>query len=97
MTRQTLLPLTLRDGGSGAGAFAHLLDERVHITWPYLKEAVVVAVSDAREKITGRNVHTPHTSSEWGAEVQRVAHEAGGSVVLSPLAHWPVGLPLLAE
>ena len=32
------------EGGGGAGAYAHLLNQRVHIAWPYLKEAMVVAV-----------------------------------------------------
>ena len=63
-------------GGSGAGAYAHLLHSRVHVGWPYLREAMVVAVSDAREKITGaRGVRTPHGASEWNAETQRTANE----------------------
>ena len=63
------------EGASGAAAYAHLLNRRVHIDWPYLKEAMVVAVSDKSEKIAGRGVRTPHSSSEWGSEVQRAAHE----------------------
>lgn len=64
------------EGGVGAAAYAHLINQRVHISWPYLKEAMVVAVSDQREKITARGVRTPHGSAEWGAEVQKTAHEA---------------------
>ena len=56
------------DGGGGASAYAHLVNQRVHIAWPYLKEAMVVAVSDQREKITGRGVRTPHGSSEWAGK-----------------------------
>jgi hypothetical protein len=39
--------LTGGDGGGGGGAvsYAHLLNQRVHIAWPYLQEVMVVAVS----------------------------------------------------
>ena len=63
------------EGSHGAASYAHLINRRVHIDWPYLKEAVVVAVSDKSEKITGRGVRVSHSSSEWGSEVQRAAHE----------------------
>ena len=39
-------------GGDGrGGSLAHLLGRRVHVGWPYLREAMVVAVSDKSEKI----------------------------------------------
>ena len=63
------------DGSAGAAGFAHLLGRRVHVGWPYLREAMVVAVSDKSEKIVGRGVRTSHGSSEWGAETQRAANE----------------------
>ena len=68
--------VALRDGGdrsAGAAGLAHLLGRRVHVGWPYLREAMVVAVSDKSEKIVGRGVRTSHGSSEWSAETQRAA------------------------
>ena len=63
------------DGSDGAAGLAHLLGRRVHVGWPYLREAMVVAVSDKSEKIVGRGVRTSHGSSEWSAETQRAANE----------------------
>ena len=63
------------DDSTRAAAFAHLLGRRVFISWPYLKESVVVAVSDKSEKIVGKGAgRQSHSSAEWGAEAQRAAN-----------------------
>ena len=58
-----------------AAAYAHLVGRRVHIGWPYLREAAVTAVSDRREKILARGQRAPHGASEWGAAAQKTSHE----------------------
>ena len=60
---------------SSAAAYAHLVGRRVHIGWPYLREAAVTAVSDRREKILARGQRAPHGASEWGAAAQKTSHE----------------------
>ena len=60
---------------SSAAAYAHLVGRRVHIGWPYLREAAVTAVSDRREKIVARGQRAPHGASEWGAAAQKTSHE----------------------
>ena len=68
--------------GSGASDIAAvLLNKRVQIKWPYLQEALVVGVSDAKERIVpvpGKPhefASKPNNSSEWGAEMQKVTSE----------------------
>ena len=60
---------------SFAAAYAHLVGRRVHIGWPYLREASVTAVSDRREKIVARGQRAPHGASEWGSAAQKISHE----------------------
>ena len=60
---------------------AQLLNQRVQIKWPYLQEALVVGVSDAKERfvpVPGKPkelASRPNGAAEWGAELQRVSRE----------------------
>ena len=66
------------DGGdpndtTSASSFAHLVGRRVHVGWPYLREASVTAVSDRREKIVTSGRRVAHGASEWGASAQKTS------------------------
>ena len=68
--------------GAGAKDIATiLLNKRVQIKWPYLQEALVVGVSDAKERIVpvpgkpNEVASKPNGSAEWGAEMQKVTSE----------------------
>ena len=66
------------DGGdpndtTSASSFAHLVGRRVHVGWPYLREASVTAVSDRREKIVTSGRRVAHGASEWGAAAQKTS------------------------
>ena len=60
---------------------ADLVNRRVQIKWPYLQEALVVGVSDAKERLVAMPgkpnefASKPHGSAEWGAELQKVTRE----------------------
>ena len=69
---------------SGVGArdiAPALLHKRVQIKWPYLQEALVTAVSDAKERLVpvpgkpNELSSKPNNAAEFGAEMQKITRE----------------------
>ena len=68
--------------GVGAKDIApSLVNKRVQIKWPYLQEALVVGVSDSKERIVpvigkpNELASKPNNATEWSADMEKVTRE----------------------